>query len=102
MDYFDLASGHGSLVEAFRDTKARFLVIAFTCDWLYPPYQSKEIVRALRGTHKHVRYCEVDESLRPRRLPAQAREDGGHHRGVPGERMLQSRTLPEKWQSTTS
>ena len=37
-------------VETFRDLPAdmRFLVIAFSSDWLYPPYQSKEIVRGLK------------------------------------------------------
>lgn len=60
LDYFDLARQHGSLVQAFRDVKARFLVLGFTSDWLHPPYQLKEIVGALRASHKHVSYYEVD------------------------------------------
>ena len=36
MDYFDLTSGSGSLAAAFERVKARFLVISFTSDWLYP------------------------------------------------------------------
>lgn len=59
LDYFDLTRQHGSLVQAFRDVKARFLVLAFSSDWLHPPYQLKEIVSALRATHKHVSYYEV-------------------------------------------
>ena len=41
-DYFDLKKhhGHGSLVKAFSIAKARFLVISFTSDWLYPTFQS--------------------------------------------------------------
>jgi len=35
MDYFDLAAGHASLAAAFERTKARFLVLSFTSDWLY-------------------------------------------------------------------
>ena len=72
IDYFDLADGHGTLVEAFRELPAdtRFLVIAFTSDWLYPPYQSKEIVRALKGNGLDCTYLEIRSSLRPRRLPA--------------------------------
>ena len=37
-DYFDLAEqhGNGSMVEAFSKTNARFLVVSFTSDWLYP------------------------------------------------------------------
>ena len=59
LDYFDLSRRHGSLVSAFRDVKSRFLVMAFSSDWLHPPYQLKEIVSALRATHKHVSYYEV-------------------------------------------
>jgi homoserine O-acetyltransferase len=60
LDYFDLTRQHGSLVHAFRDVTARFLVLAFSSDWLHPPYQLKEIVSALRATHKHVSYYEVE------------------------------------------
>jgi len=59
IDYFDIARGHRSLVDAFRDTTARFLIMAFSSDWLHPPYQLKEIASALRATHKHVSYYEV-------------------------------------------
>ncbi|MFA4964779.1 MAG: homoserine O-acetyltransferase [Thermoleophilia bacterium] len=60
LDYFDLTRQHGSLVQAFREVTARFLVLAFSSDWLHPPYQLKEIVSALRATHKHVSYYEVE------------------------------------------
>jgi homoserine O-acetyltransferase len=59
MDYFDVASGRPSLAAAFEEVKARFLVISFTSDWLYPSYQSLEIVRALRGRNRDVAYCEL-------------------------------------------
>jgi len=38
---------------------ARFLVISFTSDWLYPSYQSLEIVNALRSRNHDVTYCEL-------------------------------------------
>jgi homoserine O-acetyltransferase len=60
IDYFDLARGYKSLAEALSHTKARFLVMAFSSDWLHPPYQLKEIVSALRASHRHVTYYEVD------------------------------------------
>src|SRR5664280_38056 len=47
MDYFDLTNGHGTLAAALEKTQARFLVISFSSDWLYPSYQSQELVRAL-------------------------------------------------------
>jgi homoserine O-acetyltransferase len=62
MDYFDLAAGKSSLAAAFDNTKARFLVISFTSDWLYPTYQSLEIVSALRGRNVDVAFCELPSS----------------------------------------
>lgn len=58
VDYFDLTR-HGSLIDAFRDVKAKFLVIAVSSDWLYPPYLSREIVSALAQLNKEVEYCEI-------------------------------------------
>ena len=51
LSYFDLARAHGSgsLVEALRDVPARFLVLSFSSDWLYPPSDSAELASALRA-----------------------------------------------------
>src|ERR1700726_1705867 len=62
MDYFDLTNGRTSLSAAFEKVEARFLVISFTSDWLYPTYQSLEVVRALRGRNCDVAYCELPSS----------------------------------------
>ncbi len=62
MDYFDLASGRGSLGEAFGQTRARFLAISFSSDWLYPSYQSQDIVRALRALNRDVAYVELESN----------------------------------------
>ncbi len=62
LDYFDLSSGHASLSAAFENTRARFLVISFTSDWLYPTYQSLEIVSALRGRGVDAAYCELQST----------------------------------------
>jgi homoserine O-acetyltransferase len=59
MDYFDLTLGQPSLAAALRPATARFLLISFTSDWLYPSYQSLEIVRALRSLNRDVAYCEL-------------------------------------------
>jgi homoserine O-acetyltransferase len=59
MDSFDLADGFKSLSDAFGQASARFLVLSFTSDWLYPSYQSLEIVRALRGRNCDVAYVEL-------------------------------------------
>jgi homoserine O-acetyltransferase len=59
MDYFDLTQANGSLEEAFAGVKARFLVISFSSDWLFPTYMSKEIVSALRRAHAYVIFTEI-------------------------------------------
>lgn len=58
MDYFDLQK-EGKLMSAFKGVSSRFLVIAFSSDWLYPPSQSKEIVKALKMNGIDVTYCEI-------------------------------------------
>ena len=60
VDYFDLAQKHGSLKQAFEKTNARFLVMSFTSDWLFPTSQSKEIVQALIKADKDVSFCEIE------------------------------------------
>ncbi len=59
LDYFDLAEGYGSLTEALKGVRSKFLVLAFSSDWLYPPYQSKVVVSALRQNGVSVSYCEI-------------------------------------------
>ncbi len=59
MDLFDLSNGSATLASVFEKAFARFLVISFSSDWLYPSYQSLEIVRALRGRNCDVAYCEL-------------------------------------------
>lgn len=58
MDYFDLQKDK-KLYQVFRGVKSFFLVIAFSSDWLYPPSQSKEIVKALKLNGADVTYCEI-------------------------------------------
>jgi homoserine O-acetyltransferase len=60
-DYFDLERqhGNGSLVGAFEKSGARFLIISFTSDWLYPTYQSRAIVKALKKSGREVSFCEI-------------------------------------------
>ncbi|MDP8217528.1 MAG: homoserine O-acetyltransferase [Candidatus Theseobacter exili] len=62
IDYFDLPGKYGQVEKAFEKTKGRFLVISFSTDWLFPPYQSREIVSALTRTGKDVTYCNIESS----------------------------------------
>ncbi len=61
-DYYELERdhGHGSIVEAFSKANARFLVVSFTSDWLYPTYQSKAIVQAIKRSGGEVSFCEIE------------------------------------------
>ncbi|MBQ9244771.1 homoserine O-acetyltransferase [bacterium] len=59
VDYFDPATKYGSLKEAFRNSNAKFLIISFDTDWLFPSYQAKEIVNTLMQLDKDVSYCEI-------------------------------------------
>jgi len=60
IDYFDLTkNGAQSLAEAFKGVRAKFLVISISSDWLYPPYQCKEIADALSASDIDVRHCEI-------------------------------------------
>jgi homoserine O-acetyltransferase len=62
MDYYDLGARHGSLRKAFRDVQAQFLVISFSSDWLFTPWQSRRIVDALLSNGKQVSYSEVNST----------------------------------------
>jgi len=59
MDSFDLTQ-RGSLASLFETVSTRFLVMSFTSDWLYPSYQSQEIVSALRSRNCDVAYCNLE------------------------------------------
>jgi len=62
MDYFDLTDGQGTLANVLERAAARFLVISFSSDWLYPSYQSQELVRALRSRNRDVAYVELESN----------------------------------------
>lgn len=60
MDYFDLAEEHGGvLANAFRGTKARFCLVSFDTDWLYPTRDSRSIVHALNAAGAPVSFVEL-------------------------------------------
>lgn len=59
VDLYDTAQKYGSLENAFQKTNAKFLLMSFTSDWLFPTAQSKEIVNALVKVNKDVSFCEI-------------------------------------------
>lgn len=60
MDYFDLSGDKFLPLDSIN--KVRFLVIAFKSDWLYPTYQSQEIVKQLKARGIDSTYCEINST----------------------------------------
>jgi len=61
MDHFNLVNDK-KLSEIFRGLKAKVLVLAFKSDWLYPAYQSREIVKACKLANVDTTYCEINST----------------------------------------
>jgi homoserine O-acetyltransferase len=61
-DYYDMERQHnsGSTVKAFSKARAKFLVVSFTSDWLYPTYQSKAMVQAMKKNGLDVSFCDIE------------------------------------------
>lgn len=60
MDYFDLAEEHGGrLADAFANTTARFCLVSFDSDWLYPTAESRHVVHALNAAGAAVSFVEL-------------------------------------------
>jgi homoserine O-acetyltransferase/O-succinyltransferase len=59
MDYFDLAAEHGTLAKAFDRAKTRFLIVAFTSDWLFPTAENKLVAHALNASAAAVSFVEI-------------------------------------------
>ena len=60
MDYFDLAEEHGGkLADAFAGSPARFCVVSFDSDWLYPTSESRHLVHALNAAALPVSFVEL-------------------------------------------
>jgi len=56
LDLYDVAWNFDSLDDALAGIQAPSQWLAFTSDWLYPPYQTQEVVEALKKQGKRVEY----------------------------------------------
>lgn len=61
LDYFDLSNGR-TLFEVFKGIRAKFLIMAFKSDWLYPTYQSKDILKICKLAGIEATYCEINST----------------------------------------
>jgi homoserine O-acetyltransferase len=60
MDYFDIAEEHGGrLADAFAGASARFCMVSFDTDWLYPTAESRHVVHALNAAGAAVSFVEL-------------------------------------------
>ena len=60
MDYFDIAEEHGGLLaDAFAGSQARFCLVSFDSDWLYPTAESRHVVHALNAAGAAVSFVEL-------------------------------------------
>ena len=60
MDYFDLSTGVETIAQAFEGTPVRFLLLTFSSDWLFPTYQTRGLVDALRAALAEVSFAEIE------------------------------------------
>ncbi len=62
IDYFDVTAPYGSLDNTMARMQGKTMVLSYTSDWLYPPYQSQSIVNALMRQRKDATYCNVQSN----------------------------------------
>jgi homoserine O-acetyltransferase len=62
LDLYDAAWGYESLEEAFAQIRVPLQFFAFSSDWLYPPYQTGEMVQVLEKLGKPVEYHLIESS----------------------------------------
>ena len=62
LDLYDVAWGYDSMAEAFSAVRAPLQFYAFSSDWLYPPYQTEEMVTCLKELKKDVEYHLITSS----------------------------------------
>lgn len=61
-DRFDVANRLAHAVKNQESVTSRYLVVSFSSDWLYPTYQSRELVNILKRSGCDVSFCEITAS----------------------------------------
>ena len=60
MDRFDLGGDPKEIRSRLAGADLRWLIVSFSSDWLFPPFQSRQIVDALVPLGRDVTYCEIE------------------------------------------
>jgi homoserine O-acetyltransferase len=63
MDEFDITRGFTPGHRVFEPSRADFMIVALSSDWLFPPEESKEIAQVLLRADKNVTYCEIESEF---------------------------------------
>ena len=75
MDLFELGRTPEELAATMNKSDCRWLITSFSTDWLFPPFQSRDLVDSLIANNKPVSYCNIetncghDAFLLPNELP---------------------------------
>jgi homoserine O-acetyltransferase len=59
IDLFDLGDTPEKLAKTLAQATCRWLLVSFSSDWLFPPFQSQQVVNALITDDQSVTYCNV-------------------------------------------
>ncbi|MFA5929232.1 MAG: homoserine O-acetyltransferase, partial [Candidatus Margulisiibacteriota bacterium] len=60
MDIFDLSRNYDSIEAALKRINAKVLTITFTSDWLFPPFQTEELVEILQKNDVDIEYHKLE------------------------------------------
>ena len=60
MDYFDLSIKKGGLKKVFSEKKLKFCFFSFSSDWLFPTFETKTILSALKSINAKSCFLEIN------------------------------------------
>jgi homoserine O-acetyltransferase len=60
LESYDLAEEYGSVEKAFEKASSKFLVVALSSDWLFPPEQSLSLANSLLKAGREVACCTLE------------------------------------------
>lgn len=63
LDYYDVADGYGTMLDALSRVTCPFLVVSISSDWLYTAGQARELVEALQSLGRGVQYNHIEASF---------------------------------------
>lgn len=105
IDLFDLGDTPDKLAQALAPSTCRWLLMSFSSDWLFPPFQSQQVVDALIADGHPVTSCNVqsdcghDAFLLPNNLATYGELIRAFLSNLSGERREPGASVPNKTES---